>query len=177
MTTTQTTDAQGRTWNEERDGLWRSTDRKYAIVRIELPGGPPHLTTVYLLRKIDPAMAKVYPGSVGYSLGEHSEHHDLEDAMGAADNDDNHTRHAKANTKALDALPADVVSRFWWPISNGTTRGALTLTREGGRIVARVVGMSRTEGEHWEPGTYTEASTPPPVPAWRRFLRLRGSVR
>jgi hypothetical protein len=174
MNTTTITDAQGRTWDEQRDGLWRSTDGKYVIVRIELPGEPAHLATVYLLRKIDPAMAKVYPGSVGYSLGQNSEHHDLDDAMRWADNDDNHTRHAKVNTEALDALPADVVGRFWWPISNGTTRGALTLTREGDRMVARVVGMSRTEGEQWEPGTYTEASLPLAVPAWRRFLRRHG---
>ena len=173
-TTTLTTDAQGRTWDQIPSGVWRSTDGKYVIVRIELPGEAPHLATVYLLRKIDPAMAEVYPYTIGYSLGEHGEHHSLDDAQRSADNDDNHTRHAKANTEALDALPADTVSRFWWPISNGTTRGALTLTREGNRMVARVVGMGRTEGEHWEPGTYTEASLPLPVPAWRRLLRRHG---
>jgi hypothetical protein len=46
-------------------------------------------------------------------------------------------------------------ARFFWPISDGTTRAALAVIRDGDRIVARVVGMSRRERD-FEPGTYAE---------------------
>lgn len=170
-TTTLTTDAAGRTWDEERDGLWRSTDDKYVIVRVTLPDPVPHLRDVYLLRKIDPEMAKVNPGTIGYSLMACPAHHSLDDAMHWAHTDARADRFRQSNDETLDTLPAGASSRFFWPVSNGTSRGALTLTREGDRIVARVIGMSCVDEDHWEPGTYTEASLPLPVPMWRRLLR------
>lgn len=42
--------------------------------------------------------------------------------------------------------PAVALRRFFWPISNGTTRAALAIISDGSRVLAQVVGMARRDG-------------------------------
>ena len=141
------------TWTEMQPGWsWKTTDGRYFILRTVLPEPGPDPWSEYTLRKADPHMGRVRPGNLGYFIGVHL---DLAAAKRDAENDAYASLHARSNDEALDALPALATARFFWPISNGTARAALTVQRDGGRIVARVVGMSRG-GDEYEPGTYAE---------------------
>lgn len=70
--------------------------------------------------------------------------------------------------------PADARADFFWPISNGTTRAALILDRDGDWITAKVVGMHRASGEY-EPGVWAEVGIPAAVPDAPE-VRLPGQV-
>lgn len=64
-------------------------------------------------------------------------------------------------------FPAHALDRFWWPISEGVTLGALALVREGGKMYARVYGMARQSTQEFEPVVYAELEVtdePQPFP-------------
>jgi hypothetical protein len=141
---------------EALPGIWLSLDGRYAILHQVLPERSDRPMDHYALRKIDPHMAAVRPGplgTLGYFLQECSS---LDEARHRAENDAYAQACRLSNSEVLDSLPAVALARFYWPISSGCTRGALTVVEEEGRLLARVVGMSRGEYEY-EPGIYAEA--------------------
>lgn len=140
------------TWTEERPYLWRSHEGDYVILRTVLPEANADPKAIFTLRKIDPAMGRAYPGGLGYFL---AEHYTLADAQQYAENDAWSQAQGIARHVPED-LPALALRRFWWPISGGTEQGALAIVREDGRILARVVGMSRSDDDRYEAGTYAE---------------------
>ena len=140
-------------WTPVQPGWsWRSTDGRYVILRSVLPETRANPSDVFHLRKIDPEMAAAYPGKLGYLLGE-SWSFDQADAEAQRD------AWASANGRESH-VPEDyqalALQRFFWPISQGTSRAALAVERDGDRVVAKVVGMSRSDGDDYEPGTYAE---------------------
>jgi hypothetical protein len=139
-------------WVDIQPGLWRSLDGRYVILHAVLPEDRPEPTETYTLRHLDRQMAAAYPGTLGsfvaeaYSLHaaqQEAERHAWERAQGGA-------CHVPAD------FPALRLERFFWPISEGTSRAALAIVRENGRVLARVVGMSRGDADAYEPGTYAE---------------------
>ena len=138
-------------WAETKPGLWRTTDGRYAIVRTTLPEDRPEPTQTYTLRKIDPALACANPGRLGYFI---VERYSLSEVQQAAENDA-YTDEHRAETSIPETYPALALARFFWPISNGVTRGALAITCDGDRTSARVIGMSRRV-DAYEPGTYAQ---------------------
>lgn len=140
------------TWTEIQPGWsWRSEDGRYVILRAVLPEDRAQPAETYTLRKIDPAMAAVYPGTLGYFRGEH---YDVAGAKAHAERDAYCDAHS-AERDVPDTYPSVALKRFFWPISEGTTRAALAIVRDGDRLVARVVGMAREE-DPFVPGTYVE---------------------
>lgn len=141
-------------WVEHGPGQWRSTDGRYLILCSARPGDIPSLATIYTLRKRGKDEVRAWGDNyLGYHLGEHFS---LTEAQAHAHRDARADRAHGANVATLDALPALASAPFWWWISDGTTRGRLIVTREGGRVYARIVGMScRTETE-WVPGVAAE---------------------
>jgi hypothetical protein len=137
------------TWTEPQPGLWRSTDGRYVILRTQLPGPAPNV--VFTLRKIDPASARAYPGTVGYFR---AERWSLSEAQRTAATDAYCDDHGAEQHVPKD-YPALALARFFWPISEGTTRAALAIVRNGDHAVARVIGMSRGE-DAFEPAVYAE---------------------
>ena len=137
------------TWTEPEPGLWRSTDGRYAILKTALPGPLPNV--IYTLRKIDPASARAYPGTVGYFR---AERWSLSEARRTAATDAYCDDHGAERHVPKD-YPALALTRFFWPISEGTTRAALAISRDGDRVVARVIGMARGE-DAFEPAVYAE---------------------
>ena len=162
------------TWTETRPGLWRSADGRYVILRAELPEDRERRTVTYTLRKIDPASARAYPGTLGYFR---TERYSLEEAKSAAATDAYCEAHANERSIPED-YPSLALARFFWPISEGVTRAGLAVCRDGDRITARVVGMARGE-DAFEPVTYAEIDiTDYLKPArtlldaqWRRHVR------
>ena len=139
-------------WTEMQPGWsWRSTDGTYVILRSVLPEDRPHPAETYTLRKVDPASARAYPGSLGYFV---AERYTLADAQGEARRDAYGDEHSRERSVPED-FPSLALELFFWPISQGTTRGALAVVRDGDRIVARVVGMARQE-DPFVPVTYAE---------------------
>jgi hypothetical protein len=146
------------TWDETvRGRVWRTRDGRYAIVAQALPENPPR--TVYQARKIDESMARAYPlrRDLGYLLEESPwcriEDNSVHSAEAVIERDAFSSAH---QTSVPEDHPAVVLSRFWWPVSNGTDRGALAVTLKDGDLVAQVLGMSRRDDTGFEPGTYTE---------------------
>lgn len=137
------------TWTQTTPDLWRSTCGRYTIVRTWLPETPPR--EAFTLRRIDPAMARVRPDTVGYFR---AEHYALSGAQQAAERDAYTVEHA-ADTHVPEDFPAVALARFYWPISDGTTRAALAVVAEDDRLLARVVGMAR-KTDPYEPVTYAE---------------------
>ena len=141
------------TWTEMQPGWsWQTTDKAYVILRAVLPEDQLKPTETYTLRKRHAETFAAWPGWLGYFIAEEL---DLDAAKRHAERDAHHSLHARSNDEALDALPTLATARFFWPISHGTTRAALTVERDEERIVARVVGMSRGEDDY-EPGTDAE---------------------
>lgn len=145
----------GITWARKGPGVWRSTDGRYAVVATILPEDRPEPTTTYTLRKIDSESAAAYPGTLGSFL---TERYNLEEAQDAAIPDAHCDAH-RAEMSIPEDFPAVTLERFWWPISQGVTKGALAIVRDGDRIVARVIGMACREGP-FEPVTYAEVDLP-----------------
>jgi len=139
-------------WSERlTNRLWLSTDGRYAIVRDELPEHRPKRTVTFTLRKIDPASSVAYPGTLGHFL---AQEYTLAGAKQEAERDNFAEEHA-AQLNVPPDLPAVGLRRFFWPISNGTTRAGLAIVREDGRYLARVYGTVRT-GDGFEPGVFAE---------------------
>jgi len=139
-------------WVDIQPGLWRSLDGRYVILRAVLPEELPEPTETYTLRHLDPQMAAAYPGTLGSFVAEayslhaaqrEAERHAWERAQGGA-------CHVPVD------FPALRLERFFWPVSEGTSRAALAIVRENGRVLARVVGMGRSDADAYEPGTYAE---------------------
>ncbi len=155
-------------WTQTTSDLWRSNCGRYTIVRTWLPEAPPRET--FTLRRIDPAMARVQPDTVGYFR---DEHYALSGVQQAAERDAYTVEHA-SETRIPEDFPATAVARVYWPISDGTPQAALAVVSDGGRLLARVVGMAR-KTDPYEPVTYAEidldevlaaAKEPPDVP-WK----------
>lgn len=138
-------------WVDVRPDLWRSVDGTYVILRTVLPEDRQEPTQTYTLRKLNPDMVAAYPGTLGYFRGEH---YTLEEAQQHAERDAYCSEHA-AERSVPEDFPSLALQRFFWPISEGVTRGALAVVREGDRILVRVVGMSRQQ-HAFEPGVYAE---------------------
>jgi hypothetical protein len=145
------------TWLETDPGVWRSTDGRYAIVAHDLPENPPR--TVYQARKIDPAMAQAYPAraTLGNLLEETPWCWCAENSVHSAEAIVERDAFASGHSTSVpEDYPAVALIRFWWPISQGTNRGALVVVRKGGRFVAQIVGMSRHDDSGFVPEPYTE---------------------
>jgi hypothetical protein len=133
-------------WLATEPGVWRSDDGRYAIVAQTLPEKPPR--TVYQARKVDEAMASAYPerGDLGYLLEESpwcwNEDNSVHSAEAVIERDAFTSAH---DTSVPEDHPAAALSRFWWPISKGTSRGALAVTVRDGEVVAQVLGMTRRD--------------------------------
>ena len=147
------------TWRADDSGgnVWRSTDGRYAIVTHTLPETPSR--TVYQARKIDQAMAAAYPGrsDLGYLLEETLYRWDADNCVDSAQAVcERDAFAATCQTSIPEDHPAIALARFWWPISNGTTRAALTVNRVNGDLVAQVIGMHRHDDTGMVPEPYTE---------------------
>jgi hypothetical protein len=138
------------TWTEARPGLWRSDDGRYAIVRSVLPEDRPEPNAVYVTRKISAVSVLAWPGTLGYFL---AERYSLPEARQCAEQDAWRDAQGDACNVPAD-FPALALGRFWWPISDGTTGGALAVVEDGDRVVARVIGMCRSDRDVYEPSTY-----------------------
>jgi hypothetical protein len=109
--------------------------------------------TEYALRMVDPASLRAYgPRTTGYH---HSQHYTVAAAMQEA-NEYAWKVAQGADRHVPKDYPAILMERFFWPISEGVSMGALAIVRDGDRLVARVVGMSRGRDDRYEPGTYVE---------------------
>jgi hypothetical protein len=138
-------------WIETKPGLWRDVAGAYVIARFTLPDDRPDPSDIYIVNRFDPAMVAAYPGNLGYFR---SQELTLDAAMAFAERDAYGWTH-NAERSIPEDFPALALARFFWPISEGTSMGALAVIRDGDRIVARVVGMARGE-DAFEPGTYAE---------------------
>lgn len=147
----------GTTWSTtvtDQDGTWAGTYRILAPAPAQHSRG--QFAIGHLVRYNDATLGN--PDSGGYPLGERW---DLESAQALADQH----RYRTVNADQADVPedhPAVALRRFFWPISDGTTRAALTLRHtSGGRLHAQVVGMSRGrtnddgESPYW-PGVYAD---------------------
>jgi hypothetical protein len=130
------------TWTRTRPGEWHSGCGRYLILRGYLPGG----MTVFNLRGLDHGCG---PG--GYFI---TERYGIGEIMQAAGTHAYAAEHGAERNVPPD-FPALAMTRFFWPISGGTTRAALVITQAGGRTVARVVGMCRGD-DAYQPGVYAE---------------------
>jgi hypothetical protein len=147
------------TWVEMEPGVWRSTNGLYAIVRQVLPERPPR--TVWQARKIDQLMARAHPdcGDLGCLLKESPWGWCYQNDVGSAEAAIEYDAFASAHDTSVPGdHPAIAMSRFWWPVSNGLSRGALVVTRNGDDLVAQVVGMSCHDDTGFVPDAYTEIS-------------------
>lgn len=126
-------------WSQLQEGVWKAhhlTAGDYWIHRINYPwamGRSPR--SEYEVRHNAP-----YHGldEHGYYIGRG---HRLDEAERFAE------RHAHVwdmpNKSVPEDYPALKLKRFFWPISEGITRGALVVVEKKGRLVAQVIGMSR----------------------------------
>ncbi len=142
-------------WIETKPGLWRSVDGHYVIMRFTLPDDRPDPSSIYIVNRFDQAMVEAYPGNLGYFR---SHEISLERAQAFAARDAYSWAHA-AERDVPEDYPAEALVPFFWPISEGITKGALAVVRDGDRLVARVVGMARGE-DAFEPVVYAEAEVP-----------------
>jgi hypothetical protein len=142
------------TWIDTEPDLWRSVDGRYVIVSTVLPERRADATRVFTLRKIDAASRTAYPPgwTCGYFV---DESYSLHEAQAAAERDSWVEAQGAARNVPAD-YPAAALKRFYWPISQGTSMGALAIVREGNRLVARVVGMGRRSSDVYEPGVFAE---------------------
>lgn len=147
-------------WLETEPGIWRSLCGRYVIVAVELPERPRN--TVYLVRKIDPSMAAAYPHSnyLGYPLAESpwlwNTDNSVHSAQAIAERDAFAMDHIRQLHVPKD-YPAIALERFYWPISKGTKMAGLALVRDDDdHLVVRVVGMTRSGDDGFEPGTWAE---------------------
>jgi hypothetical protein len=69
-------------------------------------------------------------------------------------------------------LPAAALTRFYWPISDGLERAGLAIVHDGGKLVARVVGMSR-RNDDYEPVTFAQIDLSELVKASAEPWRMR----
>ena len=139
-------------WHEWAPGVIRTIDRRFAVVRVFVPGqkGPKEY---FVLLQEDPASTRAYgPDDLGFiRTAKVGLFYALQEAEMLA--------------RQLDADPAlfhvpddyaDQLSEFFWPISDGTDRGALVVrTDEDGSILVEVVGMGFTDSiDRTAPGVY-----------------------
>lgn len=144
-------------WAETNPGrVWRSIDGRYAIIANTLPENPP--ITVYQARKIDLSMASAHPerGTLGYLLGESPWCWNTENSVHSAEAVIERDAFRSAHD---DDVPADhsavSLERFFWPISDGTSRAALAIVAKDDQIVAQVIGMVR-DGDGYTPQPWVE---------------------
>lgn len=146
------------TWIETEPGkLWRSLDGQYAIMAVTLPESPP--TTEYHVRKIDPMVASAYPtrGTLGVLLESSPWLWSRENSVHSAEAIANRDAFSSAHDRSIPAdHPAVALVPFWWPISNGTSRGALAVSWKDGQLVAQVLGMTRDGDEGFVPAEWTD---------------------
>lgn len=143
-------------WLEiETEKLWRSTDGAYAILAVTIPENPPRAK--YQLRRIDEAMARAYAdrGYLGYLLAECDtlwrDQNSIDSAQAVAER---HAFRRRHNDSIPADLPAVTLRQFYWPISDGTSRAALTVAWENGKLCAQVVGMTRDNDAGYTPAAY-----------------------
>jgi hypothetical protein len=155
------TDDYGRTWSYWEPGLWRSTDGQYTIHRTSIPEPREALSVIYTLRWCEPCTARAWPGWLGCEISTAGPQFGLAAAQQEAAQHARALAAAPGNDQALRELPSLATEMFCWPTSEGLTRAALTVTLDGGRMVARVTGMScqsavPAPAGTWAPGTYAE---------------------
>jgi hypothetical protein len=168
-------DEYGRTWAGTERDLWRSTDGRYTIHRSVLPEPMPSLAVIFTLRWCEPHTAAAWPGWIGAEIGTVTPVFSLGMAQQQAAVHARARAAAISNDLALQELPSLGASMFFWPVSEGLTRAALTLTLDGGRLRARVTGMSCRTADPgpagtWEPVTYAEIGI---TGLWRKVLAAR----
>jgi hypothetical protein len=175
------TDQHGRTWAETEPGLWRSTDGRYTIHRTRLPEAREALAVIFTLRWIGDIEACAWPGHIGCTTGTAGPRYSLADAQQEAAQHARAQAAAAGNDQTLQDLPSLATRMFCWPVSEGLTRAALTVTLDDGRLRARVTGMSCQTADPepagtWAPGTCAEIDI---TGLWRKVLaaRLRGVLR
>jgi hypothetical protein len=129
-------------WVETRPGLWRSVDGHYVIIQLLLPEDLPEPSKMYVINRFDPSMVAVRPGNLGYFRGQ-------EDSLKAAQDfaaRDAYCFDHHADRSVSEDFPAVALERFCWPIDyDGASMGALAIVRDGGRVLARIIGMHRQE--------------------------------
>jgi hypothetical protein len=123
--------------------VWRSTNRRFHIVRVALPVAPPQ--EMFLLLEHDGAAAGASaavfgPADLGFSRGAFPR---VDFALSEAQI----LQWQNDHWDDLDvpaSYDAHRLARFRWPITGAGTRGALAVESRDGRIVASVIGMGRT---------------------------------
>jgi hypothetical protein len=160
-------------WTQTGPQLWHTADGRYAVVVTELPQRwapfgirPAEPTVTFTLRCIDAQIEAAYPGTLGYFV---TERYSLEEAQGAADSHRYSLEHVSERSVPVDH-PAEQVTRFFWPISDGTSRAALALVRDDdGQVRAQVVGLARGDADDrgefpYRPVVYAEVTVAMPAP-------------
>lgn len=169
------TDEYGRTWAETEPGLWRSTDHRYTIHRSVLPEPREALAVIYTVRWCEPHTAAAWPGWIGAAIGTAGPRYSLSAARQEAAIHARSHAAAAVNDLVLAGLPSLANRMFFWPVSEGLTRASLTVTTDGGRVRARVTGMSCQSADPapagtWAPGIYAEIDI---TGLWRAVLAAR----
>ena len=140
------------TWTRTRPGEWHSGCGRYLILRGYLPGG----MTVFNLRGLDHGCG---PG--GYFI---TERYGIGEIMQAAGTHAYAAEHGAERNVPPD-FPALAMTRFFWPISGGTTRAALVITQAGGLTSTP---RSTTPCGPWPASSGCAAGTTPTSPACTR---------
>jgi hypothetical protein len=95
-------------------------------------------------------------GAPGYHIGQH---YDFEQAKKIAER-----KAWRLSMGSRMDVPKDYPSlklkRFFWPISEDTTRAGLALVERGGKRYAQVVGVGRVEGDTLRTDVYAEMKIP-----------------
>lgn len=175
-------------WRQPMPDVWISyglTTNIYVIIRNvvpELPSRSRERNESYDIRVIRPESRRAWPEDLGYFAGHgctleyakaDAERMAWCDLQGAA-------RHVPEDEPAL------ALEHFFWPISTGTSRAALTVVVEDDRVLARVLGRGRANDDTYETRTWVEidvtdvvAANPAPQWGWWKTLGwlLRGRPR
>lgn len=151
------------TWQEfAARKLWRTPDGQYLIMALTLPETQSgRSSAVYQVRWVDPVTRAAYPDRLnwGILIRECFWLWNTEDRVNSAEAEANRHAWFLANAEGFSVpedTPAAALAHFYWPISKGTTRGALAIVWKDGQLVAQVLGMSRHDDETTRIGTYVE---------------------
>lgn len=129
-------------WQKTGKGAWRSQDGEYLITTLAPVPGDHELDGRPLDMSVTPMQLRGV-GLTGTGLGYFIEEgYDAKQLMRAAVT---HRYVLESKSRSVpEDFPAEEMERFWWPISEGITKGALVVrTNEEGQRVAAIVGMSR----------------------------------
>lgn len=122
------------TWRRVADDRYESDCGRFLLARVTLPSGAHE----WLVRRVGRHGSR---SPDGYHVAIEVR---LDAAQATAE------RHAwrEANSPHVPDDYAARMETFYWPISDGTSRGALAIVEEDGRRVARVVIMSRDTDDY-----------------------------